>query len=847
MSFGKATNFEFRHRRWFIIAIIAAGFAANVIDRISAARGLLNLLKGGNAMAGAPVSRGEIQAVFLAAALLATAAAVIRTWGTAYLGAAVMQDSRIHSDQLLAGGPYRFVRNPLYFGTVLMAAGIGLYASRLGWFVIVFGILIFLSRLIRREESELEQTQGESFQAYCSKVPRFWPSLWPRLPASGRKPRFAQAFWGELLMWGLAAASFVFAWSLNAAAFYIVFGAAILTVVVQRRAKKPAPVQNTTPHLILFFLCALLGPGLSGARAASGPIEYQIDLRSPAFHRVRVTMTVVNAAPGIRLQFPAWNALYQIRDFVRNVQQLQAKCGGAAMDLVPLDLETWRSRNEPCNPLTVSYSVYSNAPGIFSSQIIEQRAFLNLADFLFYLPDQRARPVKVRILLPEGWKMATLLPVGPEPNEILAANYDTLVDSPVEAGDFQSYQYQQGAATYRVMVRAHPEDYSSKLLLDSIEQITATETALMQDVPFNQYTFIFHFPRQGGGGGMEHADGTAISFPAARIKTNWVGLESTIAHEFFHLWNVKRIRPQGLEPVDYVHGNDTRDLWFSEGLTSTYGELALERSRLISKLDFYNEVARQIQELQSRPARRFQSAELSGMEAWLEKYPDYFRPERSISYYNKGELLGFLLDLGIRHASGNRHSLDDVMRRLNADFAKRDRCFTDADLETIMGSLSGSPAWVHQFFRDDVDGTAELDYQTYLSYAGLQLKQQPGARADFGFRAERASDGLIRIASVNANGEAAKAGLKPGDVLLKIDGQNLVALPENVTGVRPDHHIKFTVRRSGETFDVKYRLGSIPVTAYQIEEMTDASPAQVAIREGWLTGKTALAAAPDSP
>ncbi|MGH9433985.1 MAG: M61 family metallopeptidase, partial [Terriglobia bacterium] len=578
----------------------------------------------------------------------------------------------------------------------------------------------------------------------------------------------------------------------------------------------------------------------------SSPLEYQIDLRSPASHLVGVTMTVADAAPGTRLQFPAWNALYQIRDFVSDVQQLQAKCGGEPLSLVAVDLDTWRTPAKPCEPLTLGYSVYSNQASIFSSELIEQHAFLNLADLLFYLPDHRSRPVDVHILIPEGWKMATLLPVGPEASEIRAANYDMLVDSPVEAGEFQSYEYRQGPTAFRVIVRGNPENYSPKRLLDSIEQITAAETTLMRDVPFKQYTFIFHFlPR--GGGGMEHADGTAIGFPAARIKTHWVGLESTIAHEFFHLWNVKRIRPHGLEPVDYVHGNDTRDLWFSEGLTSTYGELSLERAHLISPQDFYKEVARQIQELQSRPARLFQSVELSGMEAWLEKYPDYFRPERSISYYNKGELLGFLLDLGIRHASGNHHSLDDVMRELNVDFAKRGRFFTDADLESIITSLSGSPAWVSQFFRVDVDGTAALDYQTYLSYAGLKLEQQAGARPDFGFRAERASDGLIRIASVDANGAAANVGLAAGDILLKIDGRSLVALPQYVAGVLPEHRVKFRVRRGGRTFDVKYRLGSIPETTYGIEETPNASPAQMSIREGWLTGKTAAAAATVSP
>jgi predicted metalloprotease with PDZ domain len=593
----------------------------------------------------------------------------------------------------------------------------------------------------------------------------------------------------------------------------------------------------------LGLLMALWNMGSRASGAAQNPIDYQIDLREPSSHLARVTMTVRNAAPGARLQFPAWNALYQIRDFVRNVQQLQAKCGGEDLNLVAVDLETWRTRHDRCNPLTVTYAVYSNQNNVFSSELSERHAFLNLADLLFYLPDERSRPVKARFLLPAGWKMATLLPLNPQTDSISAPDYDQLVDSPVEAGNFQSYQFEQGPATYRVIVRAYPEDYSPEKLVNSVEQITAEETALMKDVPFKQYTFIFHFPRQGAGGGMEHALGTAISFPVARIKSDWAGLESTVAHEFFHLWNVKRIRPQGLEPVDYVHGNDTRDLWFSEGVTSTFGELTLERSHLISRQDFFDEIGRQIQELESRPARHFQSVELSGMDAWLEKYPDYFRPERSISYYNKGELLGYLLDLGIRHASASRHSLSDLMRTLNVDFAQRGRCFTDADLENILSSLAGSRDWVEQFFHDAVDGTEGLDYQTYLGYAGLQLAEQVGVRPDFGFRAERASDGLIRVATVNAGSEAAKAGLEAGDILLKINGLNLVALPDNVAGVRPGHRVKFTVRRRGQTFEVKYHTGSIPQKTYAIVEMRDAAPAQRALREGWLAGKEGRGAA----
>ena len=173
-----------------------------------------------------------------------------------------------------------------------------------------------------------------------------------------------------------------------------------------------------------------------------------------------------------------------------------------------------------------------------------------------------------------------------------------------------------------------------------------------------------------------------------RMRDNHGYLESVAAHEFFHAWNVKRIRPQSLEPVDYINGNDTRDLWLCEGVTNTYAQLALLRAGLIDRDTFYARVAGAIQVLQSRSARRFQSAETSGREAWLEKYSDYNRSERSISYYNKGELLGYLLDLGIRHASHNQAGLDDVMRRLNQDFARRGRFYTLADLAAIMAQLA---------------------------------------------------------------------------------------------------------------------------------------------------------------
>jgi predicted metalloprotease with PDZ domain len=280
-----------------------------------------------------------------------------------------------------------------------------------------------------------------------------------------------------------------------------------------------------------------------------------------------------------------------------------------------------------------------------------------------------------------------------------------------------------------VIVHADLQDYSPERLVASLSKITATETALMRDVPFSRYTFILHFPRDDGGGGMEHRNGTAITVPAEELRKHWEKLEDVAAHEFFHLWNVKRIRPQSLEPIDYVHGNDTRDLWFCEGVTSAYGALALLRAGLISRKTFYARLGASIATLESRPARFFQSAEESGLEAWFEEYTDYLRPERSISYYNKGELLGFLLDLALRHATGNAAGLDEVMRRLNEDFARSGRYYAEPDLRRVIAQIAPTFAGLDAFFADYVRGTRELDYDTYLRYAGLERESESRASA----------------------------------------------------------------------------------------------------------------------
>jgi predicted metalloprotease with PDZ domain len=258
--------------------------------------------------------------------------------------------------------------------------------------------------------------------------------------------------------------------------------------------------------------------------------------------------------------------------------------------------------------------------------------------------------------------------------------------------------------------------------VNTLTAIVEYQTKLMGEAPFEEYLFLFHIGRRFGGGGMEHSNSTAIS------AASGTALDNVSAHEFFHLWNVKRIRPQSLEPVDRTREMFTPALWFAEGVTSTYAAYTLVRAGLWSKGEFLDDLGEQITMLQRRPARRWQSAEESSLTTWFDKYPLYERSEYSISYYNKGQLLGVGLDLVIRDATDNRASLDDVLRKLNEQYARQGRFYPDSEgirtaaEEVIRERRPGAAADLRLFFSRYVSGTDELPFAQWLSIAGLALR-----------------------------------------------------------------------------------------------------------------------------
>jgi predicted metalloprotease with PDZ domain len=580
-------------------------------------------------------------------------------------------------------------------------------------------------------------------------------------------------------------------------------------------------------------------------KPAAATIKYHVSLKNPEAHIFHVSMEIPPSPQGIVVAIPAWNALYQVRDFSYRVRDVQAKMssdpGAEQIPVRKLDKQTWQveypwdgALSPGAKPAVVTYSIEWDDPGPFNSQLNQHHAFLNLAEVLMYLPDRRGEATVVQFDdVPARWHAAAELTAVPDAAAFSAESYDELVDAPVEFGTFEEFRFEDGAARYRVVVDG--KEWHRDRLENALKHITAYETKLMGGAPFSEYTFFFHFGPylEAGGGGMEHSNCTAISAASGDAAID------TAAHEFFHLWNVKRIRPQSLQPVDFTKEQYTRALWFAEGVTSTYGAYALGRSELWTKDQFYGEVAAQINELDSRSARLWQSVEESSLDAWLEKYDEYRQADRSISYYNKGEIDGFLLDLAIRDATDNHKSLDDVMRAMNEQYAKAGHYYDDSTgirevAEKVAGVKFG------EFFARYVSGTDQIPYGPLLAPAGLELKLELHKSADLGFwTVGRASNGAVAISQIVPGSPAEAAGLKAGDIILMLDSQPPPRyFPGWLTQQDPGSRVTMQIQRDGKVSEVTYALGSIETKKYSIVESSHPTEKQKRIREGWLRGRT---------
>jgi predicted metalloprotease with PDZ domain len=619
------------------------------------------------------------------------------------------------------------------------------------------------------------------------------------------------------------------------------------------------------------FYLVLAISAVAAAQGQSLPIKYWLAMSQPASHLFEVTIEVGLPADSkissLDFQMPRWSpGRYAVFDFAKNVQEVKAKiacpagldCTLPDLPVTRVDDQTWRvepgSSRTPGMSLMFSYKVFANDLSGTFSQLDSRHANFNGGCIFMYVADHKQDPVMLSINQPKTWHIVNGRTEKKDQSEWQFPNWDIMADTPTEiAPDWTEDDFEVDGKKYHVVVHSFGNDGGKRpTLVRGIEKVVRTETAMWGPPEFNSYTFLIHFANDHhSSDGMEHLNSTQIIMPGALGEGGM--LEDTLddaAHEFFHAWNVKRLRPIELGPWDFTRPANTRGLWIAEGFTNYYGHLMQRRAELWNDARFFSTLAEQISEVENSHGSKLMSAEDSSLSAPF--IDDAVHAQQtnlansSISYYPKGEIIGLVLDLLIRGRTKGKVSLDDVMRRMyqkfyldspNATYYLRGRGYKDEDFERVTSEVAGMD--MSDFFKRYVRGVETPPYEDAFAQVGLTFIRQPRQSVWLGVGAEDTNATDYKIASVSPDSPAARAGLTVGDIILSLGGlkvtqTNLVKL---LTRYKPGDRVNLAIHRNLRTIPVTITLAGPQLMDYHIEEAKDASPEAKALRAAWLSGK----------
>lgn len=612
----------------------------------------------------------------------------------------------------------------------------------------------------------------------------------------------------------------------------------------------------------LVIACAVVASAQQTSGGAAPDISYSVSMSKPHTHLLEVEVRIQHVATsGTDLVMPVWTpGSYFVREFARHVQDFAANdSSGRPLTWTKLNKNTWRVATLGAGDWRATYRVYAHELSVRTNELNSDHAFWNNAALLMYPEGFLAAASTLQIFAPQPWKVATgLPPVRGRKNTFRADNFDILYDSPVEVSSFKTLAFEVKGVPHRIVIDGEGHYDPEKMRAD-VKKIVEIQVDLMGgEIPYHDYTFILHL-RSNAGGGLEHRNSTALGYPrfgfgpergeggsaaapapAAQSPRTYRGFLSLVAHEFFHLWNVKRIRPDALGPFDYKKENYTKLLWVAEGITDYYDRLTLRRAGLISDQDYLRDVAKTIQDLQKTPGRLVQSAEESSFDAWIKYYlQDENSVNSQISYYDKGAILGLLLDLEIRKRSNK--SLDDVMRYLYHEFYEKGRNYTPEDFQKACELMAGSS--LEPFFSRYVRGREELDYNGAFGAAGLQLdtsgvtndSKNPMEKAFLGADLAQEQDRLM-VKRVYAGSPAYEQGLNAGDQIVALNNMraNKEFFDARIAEKHPDDLITLTVFRFDDLSSLPIKLGRSAGGPYRIVAVVKPTTEQQRIYQSWL-------------
>ncbi len=596
---------------------------------------------------------------------------------------------------------------------------------------------------------------------------------------------------------------------------------------------------KTRSGAIVFCIAFLFSFYFAMGQKPEGTMAFTVSMEQPTTHYYHVVFRC-QGIKGATLDFkmPAWTpGYYQIMDYAKNVLNFRAEAEAEKPLLWEKTTKnTWRVKAGNAAVVTVSYDVYAFAPSVADSYLDDSRGFISPTGVFMHIAGRLAHPVTVAIKPYEGWaKVSTGLdPVDGRPNTFSAPDFDILYDCPILIGNQEILKFDVQGIPHLFAIH-NPGTFDREKFLADHKRMVEAAVAMFGEIPYRHYTFLMIGP---GGGGLEHLNSTALTFNAASLNnpTGYKRWLSFVSHEYFHHFNVKRIRPIALGPFDYDKENYTNMLWVSEGISVYYEDLILNRAGLLSRDEVLARFGSTIARYENAPGHRFQSATESSFDTWMKFFSRGGNlANTTISYYDKGAGLGMLLDFKIRNETKNRKSLDDVMRTLYHKFYKeKKRGFTDQEFWQVCETTAGCS--LSEIF-EYASTVKDIDYPKYFAYAGLDIdvrpRELPGAY--LGATARDQSGSLV-ISNIEWDSPASKAGLSVQDEILAMDGTRITArtMDEILNSKKPGDTLRILLSRRNATREVEVALGKKTERSFRIRPLANPNPLQAEILNGWL-------------
>ena len=579
-------------------------------------------------------------------------------------------------------------------------------------------------------------------------------------------------------------------------------------------------------------------------------IRYTVRPSEPAEHRGRFSIDLEDIRETtIDLVLPSWvPGSYHIVNYVRGFRGMTARTvpDGASRPIERVDKARWRIDSGGARALTVDYSVYGHEMVTEAFDLTPEHLFVNAALCLPYVDGHRSEPVEVSLEVPSDWAVVTELEeTGRSPPRFRAPDYDALVDAPIDAGHPVVVTVRPAGIPHRICLCGDGGNYTLGRFAEDISKIVTATVEMLGDSPLHSYTFFYHM-NDVSDGGIEHANSTSCVLRATAFepRDDYLRVLDVTSHEYFHLYNVKRIRPEAFVPFDYTREMYSRLLWWMEGATDYFAALVLRRAGLVSPKKYLEQAARLAKSLLETPGRRYLSLEEGSFLSWVDYYQPFEEtPNQSVSYYVKGHLVAMCLDLELRHRTERRASQETVHRALWNEYGRTGRGIGEQELLPVANRATGLD--LASFFERYVRGTDEIDLGTFAGYAGLSFGPKPKAPDDetpvagyLGVRVENA-EGAARIRHVLRDTPGRRAGLTPGDEIVALDGAKVTADKFDKALLRypPGTPAEITLFRRGRLRRVSVTMGTPPPESYVFVPVAAAEERACQVYESWLGAK----------